>query len=68
MQLCSRISCGEKDPYETATFAFNQLRSEVKEKVGKAKNDPDLVAEGTDEKLGGKIQKKVGDIKTVFGA
>ena len=44
------------------------MKGNIKEKVDQAKNDPDLVAEGTDEKLGGKIQKKVGDIKTVFGA
>ena len=31
-----------------------------------ATNDPDLVAGGTDKKLGGKIQKKVGDIRKVL--
>jgi uncharacterized protein YjbJ (UPF0337 family) len=44
----------------------HELKGAVKEKVGGATNDPNLVAEGTDEKLGGKIQKKVGDIEKVF--
>jgi uncharacterized protein YjbJ (UPF0337 family) len=44
----------------------HELKGAVKEKVGGATNDPNLAAEGTDEKLGGKIQKKVGDIEKVF--
>ncbi len=44
----------------------HELKGKVKEKLGKATNDPDLAAEGTDERLGGKIQKKVGDIEKVF--
>jgi uncharacterized protein YjbJ (UPF0337 family) len=44
----------------------HELKGKVKEKVGQLTNDPDLAAEGTDEKFGGKIQKKVGDIKKVF--
>jgi uncharacterized protein YjbJ (UPF0337 family) len=38
----------------------------VKEKVGKVLNSPDLTAEGQDEKLAGKIQKKVGQVEKVF--
>jgi uncharacterized protein YjbJ (UPF0337 family) len=44
----------------------HELKGKVKEKVAQVTNDPDLAAEGTDERLGGKIQKKVGDIKKVF--
>jgi len=46
--------------------AAHELKGKVKEKVGHATNNPDLEAEGTDERIGGKIQKKVGDIKKVF--
>ena len=46
--------------------AAHELKGKVKEKVGQATDDPSLEAEGTDEKVGGKIQKKVGDIKKVF--
>jgi uncharacterized protein YjbJ (UPF0337 family) len=33
----------------------------VKEALGHATNDPDLEVKGKAEKVGGKIQKKVGD-------
>ncbi|HEX3742607.1 MAG TPA: CsbD family protein [Bryobacteraceae bacterium] len=44
----------------------HQVKGTVKEKVGKAVGNPDLQDEGTGEKVGGKIQKKVGDIEKVF--
>ena len=46
---------------------IHEVKGAVKEKVGKLTNDPDLEAEGTGEKIGGKIQKKVGQVKKVFG-
>lgn len=44
----------------------HEVKGAIKEKVGQATNDPNQAAEGTDEKLGGKIQQKIGDIKKVF--
>jgi len=38
----------------------------LKEKIGHATKNPNLEAEGQDEKVAGKIQKKVGDIEKVF--
>jgi uncharacterized protein YjbJ (UPF0337 family) len=46
--------------------AVHEAKGTLKEKVGHAINNPDLEAEGTDEKVAGKIQKKVSDIETVF--
>ena len=46
--------------------AVHEAKGAVKEKVGRVTNDPELAAEGTDERLAGKIQKKVGDVKKVF--
>jgi uncharacterized protein YjbJ (UPF0337 family) len=46
--------------------SVHELKGKVKEKVGRATNDPRLEDEGTDEKVAGKIQKKVGDIEKVF--
>jgi uncharacterized protein YjbJ (UPF0337 family) len=46
--------------------AAHELKGKVKEKVGHAVGNPDLEAEGTDEKIAGKIQKKVGDIEKVI--
>jgi uncharacterized protein YjbJ (UPF0337 family) len=44
----------------------HEVKGAVKEKVGRAIKNPDLEVAGTDEKLGGKVQKKVGDIEKVF--
>ena len=44
----------------------HEVKGAIKEKVGHVTNNPDRVAEGVDEKVGGKIQKKVGDIEKVF--
>jgi len=44
----------------------HELKGAVKERVGQVTNNPNLEVEGTDEKTGGQIQKKVGDIKKVF--
>ncbi len=46
--------------------AIHQVKGAVKEAAGRAVNNPDLEAEGTAEKLGGKIQKKLGQIERVF--
>ena len=43
------------------------VKGTIKEKIGRATNDPDLEDEGTAEKIGGKVQKKVGDVEKVFG-
>ena len=44
----------------------NQATGTAKEKIGQATNDPDMQDEGTLEKLKGKAQEKIGDIKKVF--
>jgi uncharacterized protein YjbJ (UPF0337 family) len=46
---------------------FHEVKGKVKEAVGRATNDPDLEAEGQVEKLGGKIQKKIGQVEKVLG-
>jgi uncharacterized protein YjbJ (UPF0337 family) len=43
-----------------------ETKGAIKEKVGKVTNNPDLEAEGTDQKIGGKVQQKIGDIEKVF--
>ena len=44
----------------------HEVKGKIKEKVGQLTNDPDLEAEGIGEKIGGKIQKKIGQVKRVF--
>jgi uncharacterized protein YjbJ (UPF0337 family) len=46
--------------------AVHDAKGTLKDKIGNAINNPNLEAEGQDEKVGGKIQKKVGDIEKVF--
>jgi uncharacterized protein YjbJ (UPF0337 family) len=45
----------------------HEIKGAIKEKIGRATNNPDLETEGTAEKVGGKVQKKVGDVEKVFG-
>jgi uncharacterized protein YjbJ (UPF0337 family) len=51
---------------DQAEGALHEVKGKVKEKVGRATNDPALVDEGTDEKVSGKVQKKVGQVERVF--
>jgi uncharacterized protein YjbJ (UPF0337 family) len=43
------------------------VKGKIKEKVGKATNNPDLENEGTKEKTDGKVQKKIGQVEKVLG-
>ena len=53
-----------KDKIEGTAHA---VKGAVKEKVGRATNNPKLENEGSNEKVGGKIQKKVADVENVLG-
>jgi uncharacterized protein YjbJ (UPF0337 family) len=52
---------------DKAKGTFHEVKGKVKEKVGRATNDPDLEAEGQVEKIGGKVQKKIGQVEKVLG-
>jgi uncharacterized protein YjbJ (UPF0337 family) len=45
---------------------IHEVKGTIKEKVGELTNDPDLESEGIAEKIGGKIQKKVGQVEKVI--
>ena len=45
--------------------AVHDAKGTVKEKIGHVTRNPNPEAEGQDEKLAGKIQKKVGDVEKV---
>jgi uncharacterized protein YjbJ (UPF0337 family) len=42
------------------------VKGKIKEKVGQATNNPDLEGEGQDDKVGGKVQKKIGQVEKVI--
>jgi uncharacterized protein YjbJ (UPF0337 family) len=46
--------------------AIHQVKGAVKEAAGRAANDPDLEAEGSAERIGGKILKKIAQIERIF--
>jgi len=52
---------------DKAEGTFHELKGKVKEVAGKLSDDPTLEAEGTGEKIAGKIQGKFGQVKKVFG-
>jgi uncharacterized protein YjbJ (UPF0337 family) len=44
----------------------HEVKGNIKEKVGKLTNDPDLEGEGIGETIAGKVQKKIGQLEKVF--
>jgi uncharacterized protein YjbJ (UPF0337 family) len=46
---------------------LQETTESVKEKAGRATRDPNLQDRGTAEKVSGKVQRKVGEVKKVFG-
>ena len=46
--------------------AFHELKGKLKQKVGQLTSDPALEAKGLDEKISGKMQKKIGDLERVI--
>ena len=46
--------------------AIRELKGRVKEIAGELTDNPALAAEGSDEKIAGKVQEKIGQIKKVF--
>jgi uncharacterized protein YjbJ (UPF0337 family) len=57
------MSPGTKDQVQGK---FHEVKGKAKQAAGQVTNNPDLEAEGQAEKLGGKIQKKVGQVEKVF--
>ena len=46
---------------------FHEAKGKVKEVAGKLGDNPDLEAEGAGEKIAGKVQEKISQVKKVFG-
>lgn len=52
---------------DQAEGKFHELKGTAKEIAGILSENPKLQAEGTDEKIAGKVQDKIGQIKKVLG-
>jgi len=44
---------------------FHEVKGKVKEVIGGTVNSPRVTMEGQNEKIAGKVQQKVGDVKKV---
>jgi len=64
---CQRRYAMKQSTKDAAKGTFHEVKGTVKETVGRATNNPDLEAEGQDEKIGGKIQKKICQVEKVLG-
>ena len=60
----SKMKSSTKDKIEGTT---KEATGKLKEKVGGALDDPRMHDRGTVEKVSGKVQKKVRDVKKAFG-
>ena len=52
---------------DRAEGKFHELKGKAKEIAGKVTDNPELEAEGTGEKIAGKVQEKIGQVKKVLG-
>lgn len=46
---------------------FHQAKGKVKEMAGKITDNPKLAAKGSAEKVAGKVQEKISQVKKVLG-
>jgi uncharacterized protein YjbJ (UPF0337 family) len=51
---------------DQASGTLHEVKGKVKEKVGRITNNPNLVEDGQDENVAGKVQKKIGQVEKVF--
>ena len=52
---------------DKAEGAFHEAKGTVKEVAGKMTDNPKLETEGIVEKIAGKVQEKIGQVKKVLG-
>jgi uncharacterized protein YjbJ (UPF0337 family) len=52
---------------DKAEGTFHEVKGKVKEVAGKLSDNPKLRVEGTVEKMAGKVQGKIGQVKKVLG-
>jgi len=52
---------------DKAEGQLHRIKGKLKEMAGVVTDNPKLEANGTAEKISGKVQEKIGQIKKVFG-
>jgi uncharacterized protein YjbJ (UPF0337 family) len=58
------MKSGKKDQAEGK---FHRVKGEIKEIAGKFGMDSELESEGRDEKMAGRVQEKIGQVKKLLG-
>ena len=51
---------------DKAEGKYHEVKGKIKEMAGELTDNPELEADGTSEKIAGKVQKKIGEVKEVF--
>ncbi len=51
---------------DTAKGSYHEAKGKVKDMAGEITNDPRLEAEGKDERIAGKVQKRLGQTNRLF--
>lgn len=51
---------------DQAEGKFHEIKGAIKEAAGKLSDNPKLEGEGTGERIAGKVQSKIGEIKKVL--
>ena len=52
---------------DQAVGTYHKMKGKIKEVAGELSDNPNLEAEGIGEKIAGKVQKKIGQVKKVLG-
>jgi uncharacterized protein YjbJ (UPF0337 family) len=52
---------------DKAEGTFHEVKGKVKEIAGKLSDNPKLEAEGAGERMAGKVQEKIGQVKKILG-
>jgi uncharacterized protein YjbJ (UPF0337 family) len=52
---------------DQAEGKFHEVKGAIKEVAGKLSDNPKLEGEGTGERIAGKVQDKIGQLKKVLG-
>jgi uncharacterized protein YjbJ (UPF0337 family) len=52
---------------DKAGGTFHKIKGKIKEVAGELSDNPELEAEGIGEKIAGKAQEKIGQVKKVLG-
>jgi uncharacterized protein YjbJ (UPF0337 family) len=51
---------------DQAEGKYHEVKGKIKEMAGELTDNPKLEAEGINEKVAGKVQQKIGEVKKVF--